>query len=182
MADLTTLTAVKQWLGLQNNADDALITSMVSQYSEAVQTWLGRDLLSHSVTEKRSGTGGAVMAFSDYPVTAVAAVAVNGQAIAASAGYGQAGYQFDDQFIYLTGYAFPRGTNNVQLQYTAGFATTPPDIARAVIELIALRFKEKDRIGHSSKSLAGETVSYIVKDFPDSVRATLDKYKKVIPI
>ena len=53
--------------------------------------------------------------------------------------------------------------------YTAGYAATPPEIAQACIELVCLRYKERDRIGQVSKNLAGEVVAFSQKDMPADV-------------
>ena len=58
----------------------------------------------------------------------------------------------------------------------------PAEIEQACIEVIAIRYKERDRIGQVSKSIGGETVSFSQKDFPDSVRTILNNYKKVVPM
>lgn len=182
MADLTTLASVKAWLGITSNTDDALLGRLITAYSEYVQTWLSRDLMSHPVQEVRDGTGGQVMVFAQYPVTAVASVVIDGVSLPVSTGHFSPGFSFSEQSLIVRGYRFSRGVGNVEISYTAGFASVPPEIEQAVIELIALRYKERDRIGHASKSLGGETVSYIVKDFPDGVRTILSNFRKVIPL
>lgn len=180
--ELTSLANVKSWLGVAVPTDDALLTRLITAYSNYVQSWLNRLIASQAYTEKRSGKGGTVMVFADYPVTAVSSVTINGQSIPAIINFGDVGYSFDDGAIYLNGYCFTRAPNNVVLQYTAGYASTPPELEQAVIELIATRYKERDRIGQNSKSLAGETVSFMVKDFPMSVQTILNNYKKVISL
>ena len=182
MADLTTLAAVKGWLGITTSADDATLARLITAASGYIEQWTNRHFSSQQFTEVRDGTGSAVMVFADYPVTAVQSVVINGNAITPSPGYGQAGYSYDTSTIRLTGYLFDKGRGNVRLTYTAGYAVTPPEIEQACIELVALRYKERDRIGHQSKSLAGETVTFIVRDFPDSVRTILGNYKKVVPL
>lgn len=180
MADLTTLANVKAWLGVTANTDDALLTRLIASASTFIQTWLNRDLAQQARVETRDGNGGNVMVFANYPVSAVASVVVDGYAIPASVDPYGAGYRFDATRIILTGYSFPRGFGNVVLTYTAGYATTPHEIEQACIELVSLRYRERDRIGHQSKSIGGETVSFIVKDMPDSVKTILNNYRKVI--
>lgn len=182
MSDLTTTAKVKAWAGIKTSDDDALIASLVAAYSAYIQTWLNRQILSAQYTETRSGNGGAQMVFADYPVTAVSMVKVDGREIQRASAVGVAGYRFTSTKLILAGYAFTKGDANVELAYAAGFADVPDDLEQACNELVALRYKERDRIGHQSKSLAGETVSFIVKDFPDSVRTILNNYRKVVPL
>lgn len=180
--DLTTLENVKSWLGITAVTDDAMLTRLVTALSQYIQTWLNRQIASQTYTETRDGHGGTVMVFADYPVTAVASVAVDGVAVPAAASATESGYRFDSTRLYLQGYAFTRGKGNVAFSYTAGYATTPPELEQACIELVALRYKERDRIGHQSKSLASETVTFMIRDFPDDVRTILNNYRKVIPL
>jgi uncharacterized phiE125 gp8 family phage protein len=181
MSDLTDLATVKRWLNITSQTDDTLLAALITSYSAYVESWLNRSFASQSYTERVDGVGSLGMAFSNYPVTAVASVSIDDVTIPAATNTSTPGYRFSDKFLYLNGYRFSRGMQNVTIVYTAGYATTPPEIKEAITELVAYHYKSRDRIGHSSKSLAGETVSYIVSEFPASVRAILNNYKKVIP-
>jgi hypothetical protein len=180
--DLTTTADVKAWLGITNTDFDTLLTRLITAASVFAQTYMQRQIASASYTEKRSGVGSAVLMVRNTPMTAVASVTVDNIAIPAAANSLLMGYTFDENEIYLNGYEFARGRNNIQLAYTAGFATVPQDIAQATIELVSLKFKEKDRIGLVSKGLAGETTAYTQKDMQDSVKSCFDIYKRILPV
>lgn len=182
MADLTTVANAKAWMGVKTTDDDALIARLIAAVSAYIQTWTNRQFAQAAYNEVRDGNDGTLLAFADYPVSAVASVTVDKLAIPYAANPGDAGYRYDATRLWLTGYVFSRGQANVQVAYTAGYASVPPEIEQACIELVALRYKERDRIGHESKGLAGETVRFVVKDMPDSVRTILNNYKKVIPL
>jgi hypothetical protein len=65
----------------------------------------------------------------------------------------------------------------------AGYSTTPPEVAQACIELVALRYRERTRIGEVSRSLGGaETVAYAQKDMSDATKTLLQRYRLVAPI
>lgn len=64
---------------------------------------------------------------------------------------------------------------NVLLSYSY----VPPDIEQCCIELIGLRFKEKDRIGQVSKSVGTENITYLQKDMPADVQTLLNQYRRV---
>jgi hypothetical protein len=77
---------------------------------------------------------------------------------------------------------FTRRPQNVVITYTAGYTTTPPDIAQACIELVARHYRERTRIGEVSKALGtGETVTFSQKDMSDSVKTLLSQYRAVMP-
>jgi uncharacterized phiE125 gp8 family phage protein len=181
MADLTTLASVKAYIGISGSADDALIGRLITAYSGAVQRLLNRCILSSPIEIWRDGRGGQAMTLPDYPVTEIFLLEIDGQPIPAQAGIGQAGYRFTDTKIILDGYRFTAGSGNVHVDFTAGYDVVPADIEQAVNELVALRYKERDRIGHRSKSLAGETVSFITAAMPDSVKAVLAPYAQMVP-
>jgi hypothetical protein len=89
---------------------------------------------------------------------------------------------FSPTELALRGYVFTRRLQNVLVTYTAGFATAPPDIAQAAIELVALRYRERSRIGETSRALTGgETVTYSTRDMSDDVKLLLSQYRVVAP-
>ena len=182
--DLTSLASVKVWLGIPTGStgDDALLTGLVTSASQFIQTWLDRQLAQANYTETRDGNGGQRLLFANYPVTAVSSLVIGGTAIAASSGYLTAGYLFTPGEIRLNGYRFCRGFGNIVVSYTAGYAVIPPDIAQAATELVALRYRERDRIGHASKTINGESVAFTIVDMPPSVRTALGQYRRVMTL
>jgi uncharacterized phiE125 gp8 family phage protein len=183
--DLTTLANVKAWLSppLTATVDDALLARLVTAASQFIQTWLNRTILLQTYAETRNGPGSTRLFLRNRPVTAVSALTIDGVAIPPShpAPTG-AGYLFDDSSLYLVGYLFRRGVQNIQVTYTAGFAEIPPELEQACIELVALRYKERDRIGQVSKNLGGEVVSFTQKDLPPDVATLLNQYLSLVPV
>ena len=182
--DLTTLANVKAYLSppLVTTADDALLSRLVTAASQFIQSWLNRSIASASYSETRNGAGGTRLFLRNRPVTAISSLTIDGVAIAPSAPAPTGdGYLFDESSLYLIGHCFTRGAQNVSVHYTAGFAATPPEIEQACIALVALRYKERDRIGQGSKNVGGETVSFQQKDMPADVATILDQYRSVVP-
>jgi hypothetical protein len=180
--DLTTLDSLKAWLAIPSarTADDALLARLITAASAYIESWLGRRLGLAAYTETRDGTGGQRLAFMNAPVQLVDAVMVDGVAIQPSSGAPQAGYLYDDRFVTLIGRRFTRGESNVVLAYTAGFVSIPPEIEQACIELAALRYRERDHIGQSSKGLGGESVSFSQKDMSDDIKTILGAYRRIV--
>ena len=180
--DLTTRANAKAWLGVSQDADDKLLDRLITAISTNVQSWMNRNIALTGYVETRNGTGTATMLLRNAPVVAVTALAIAGVAVLPAASYTGTGYRVAGRKLILTTAVFPRGDANVTVSYTAGFATVPADLEQAVLELVALRYKERDRIGFASKTLAGETVSFITKDMTESVRTLLMQYRDVVPI
>ena len=66
-------------------------------------------------------------------------------------------------------------------EFTKGIPDIPADVEFACCELVALRYKEKERIGEVSKNLGTQTVSYSQKDISDFGRSIINDYKRVTP-
>ncbi len=186
MADqLTTLADVTTWLRYTPDANDtALLTRLISAASAYVETWCGRSFLSASYDQFYDGTGKRLLVLNNSPVSAVASVTVNGLAIPAEPapvpGLPQSGFRFTDTAVILDGYTFARGLANVEVVYTAGFATVPADVEQAVIDLVALRYRELDRIGMSSQAMGGETTAFTIRDMPPQVTTILSAWKRIV--
>lgn len=190
--DLTSLTDVKTWLQTSQSAfpatDDALLTRLITAASQYIQTWLNRQIAVSDYVEIRDGTGSQRFQFACFPVSAVLSLTIDGITVPAappaspSTGL-TAGYTFSATQLAVRGFYFSRGAQNIVVSYTAGYSATPPEIAQACIELVALRYRERTRIGEVSKALGGgETVSYSQKDLSASIATLLQQYRAVAPI
>lgn len=180
--NLTTVENVKGYLAINTAADDALLDRLVTSASEYIQTWLNRSLGVATYSEVFDGTNSNVRMVANYPITAVQSVTVDTQSIALASDALSSGYGFAERRVVLRGYRFTQGVLNCTINYTAGYAAVPADLGQACIEMVANRYREKDRIGLVSKGLAGETIAFSQKDMPDAVRTVLNVYKKVVPI
>jgi len=122
--DLTTLANVKSWLTVSSTTDDVMLSRLITSVSQYIQQWLNRTIGVTSKIEMRNGTGTNMMVFGEYPVVAVASVMVGGVTIPLSTDGISAGYVFDSKVLYLIGYAFQMGMQNVKLTYTFGYQKT----------------------------------------------------------
>jgi hypothetical protein len=171
------------------SAEDVVLARLVSAASAFVGSWLGRSIAQQGYSELWDGNGRVKMMFPNWPVSAVTSLAIDGMAIppappSAPSGASLPGYLVTDRgmALALIGYSFTEGFQNVAVGYTAGYAATPPEIEQAVIELVALRYRERERVGEVSKSAGGQmTVSYSQQDMADGTKAALEPYRKVHP-
>ncbi len=190
--DLTTLADVKAWLQTGQSAfpptDDALLTRLITAVSQYIQVWLNRRIAIADYLEVRDGNGGQHLQFACFPVCAVLSLTIDGVVIPLapppSPNNGLAvGYVFSPTQLSVRGYHFTRRSQNIAFSYTAGYATTPPELAQACIELVALRYRERTRIGEVSKTVGGgETVSYSQRDMSGPILTLLEQYRVVTPI
>ena len=185
--DLTTLADVKAWLQTGQSAfpitDDGMLTRLITAASQYIQSWLSRSIALADYIEARDGTGGESLQFGCFPVTEVKSLTIDGQEVPQAAASEAAGYVFSPTQLSVRGYRFNRGVQNIAVAYTAGYREVPPDISQACIELVALRYRERTRIGEVSKSLGGaETVTYAQKDMSDAIKTLLQQYRAVVPV
>jgi hypothetical protein len=178
--DLTTVANFMSWVGATVTVPD--MQRLVTAVSNYIQSLINRNITSQSYTETRDGNGGTRMVLGQYPVTAVASVMVDGITIPPSPGPGQDGWVLANDGVSLRGYTFDDDdVANCVITYTAGYATTPLDLEQACLELAAMRWKERDRIGNASIAMGGQQTNFIIKDLPPSVATILADWKKVVP-
>src|SRR4051812_8078465 len=187
--DLTTLGEVKAWLQTGQaafpNTDDALLARLITAASQFIQKWLNRNIASADWCEVRNGTGGQLLTFGNFPVTAVLSLSIDGLAIPPAPNDGRygAGYVFSPTELALRGYVFTRRPQNVAITYTAGYPAIPPDIAQACVDLVCLRYRERTHIGEMSRATGGsETVTYSQRDMSEHVKLLLSQYRLVTPV
>lgn len=139
---LTSLEAVKNWVfganppAGQPAAADALIIDLINKASRLVLAVLSRpNLLAHTVTEVRGGSGGHTMMLAEWPVLGDLSLTIDGKAQTARIGTAPGtGWVLTNPWdglgpgaqavLALDGATFPRGYGNVSLSYTAGYAIT----------------------------------------------------------
>ncbi len=185
MADLTTLDNVKAWLPDMASVStyDGLLSRLITAASQAVCVYTGRagfDVEGYS--ELYDGRARPFIVLRQWPALEVTSVFV-------SACYQPLVCQLEPpvagggaQKLSLAGGRFPYGVSNVTVSYTAGYASTPPDVEQAVIELVGERFRARERIGLSAKTLGGqETTAFVTKAFNDTIAALLAPYRRVCP-
>lgn len=182
VSDLTTLANIKSWLGKTDTSSDILLDLLITQISDEIRTYTNRDI--YPVTnygEMRDGNGRENLTVLQYPIIAVSGVTINGVSIPTITTPGGAGYAFDKNSIRLSGYCFAKGVQNVTINYSAGYATIPPVIERACIELVAHRFEGRNRIGVKSKSQGQQNSTFDTSALPESVKTILKQWSRPYP-
>ena len=186
--DLTTLANVKQWLKVTTTNDDTLLSSLITAASQYIQTYCDRDFVQQEYTEVRSGKGTRSMQFANHPVSSVQKVMLGSLLIPPAPSVGDpnwpgVGYTFTPTLITLRGYLFWADVANVELVYTAGYATIPADLVQAANELVGLRYRQRDHIGLTgSTGVDGQHIGYDDSALTPSLATLLSQYKKRVPV
>lgn len=61
------------------------------------------------------------------------------------------------------------------------YGSIPYEIEQATLDIIGRKYRERERIGHVSKSLAGETVTFSQSDMSADTKGMLSQYRRVAP-
>lgn len=179
---LTTIDRIKQLLGLQVSTDDELLQSLVAAESALIESYIGREVGVAVYSDIFSGNGGSSRLLRASAVQVVSKVMVDGAEITEAADITEQGYLLDGDRILLFGYRFEWGQANCRIDYTAGWSVAPAALSLACDELVAYRYRHRDRIGLVSKGLAGETTAFMTRDMPDHVRALINPYRRMVPV
>lgn len=183
-SQLTTLAAFKTFMGVTDTvaARDALWTDLITECSAQIENALQREVLAADHSQIIDGTSQRELLVKQTPINSVALLKVDGRTIPAASSTVN-GYRFEGGRIWMIPYGsyFPRGIGNIEVTYNAGYTEVPPDLELLVQTAVANVYKGREWIGFSSKSLAGETVSFRDElDKPQS-KAIMNNYKRVTP-
>lgn len=184
MTQYTTLADVRAWLtGIQpsQTTDDVLLTSLIARASAFIDSYIGRGIISADYTETLNGNDSDSMFVKNFPITAVSSVTVDLYTYSPSNTPLGFGYTFDSNRVYLRGGRFCRGSQNVVISYTGGYAQVPADIQQAAIELVVFKYKSRNHVGMASHSQDRVVVDHFIQsEVPPEVQCILDRYRRTM--
>jgi hypothetical protein len=200
MTDFCTIDQVVDYLQTRSTVSldvPLLADVLIPDASDFIREQTADDFVSASYTSIRDGVGESVF-FPTYvmyyrPITAVAAVSVNGIALAPAAPPyaviggaglgGGSGFSFTDSSVVLYGVRVPRIPGCVVIQYTAGPASIPGDINLLCIELVAQKYRYRTRGGIASESVSGVGArTYTTADLNATQLKTLARRLRSAPV
>lgn len=182
-ANLTTLEAVKTYLGTDATGQDALLESLIESVSEAVEHYCGREFALARRVEFHDGQATASLVLRCRPVTEIHSihddmgrVFAPGTEIPATRLVLYPG----EGVVRLSGGYFAPGLRNLRVEYTAGYDPIPPAIGQAATILVA-HFRARASGGAdaiASESLGSYTVSYDTGAWPHQARGLLAEWRE----
>jgi hypothetical protein len=172
-------------MGISGSTSDAQIDLIVASVDAAIKKYLGRQIETAAITgEYYDGNGiDDFIVLSDYPVTAVASVAIDGTTLSSGS------YAFDSatgRLFYKPGGssygAWPAGRRNILVTFTAGYASVPGDLALAATKQCVYEAKlsnvQGGRLGDRSTIMQdGGTAQYVIAGWYPGVQEVLDAYR-----
>ncbi|OAT81101.1 head-tail connector protein [Desulfotomaculum copahuensis] len=203
---LTTLAAVKDFLKIEidDNQYDTLLERMINAASEAIEGYCNRHFERGVYDELYRGNGRQLLGLNQYPVQAVTLVEANGARITDYQVYKEEGMLYRLALwpagAYFTGLVGdPVGsTRNIRVLYEAGYVlpkdedlqasppiirTLPYDLEDACIELVALKFnqRQEEAAGKVTRAQADYQTTY-QQDIPPRLRQVLDRHRRLVVV
>ena len=182
--DLTTLDKVKAELGNATGTSvDALLSALITASSRWFMTQTGRRFKSSTITKRFNGDSTYGLALPNGPVSDVALVSIDGEAIPEAGGAGDPGWTLLNDRIELVGYVFRTGVANVEITYTSGWSSVPEDVEQAVIEMTCWAYRNRDHFGIQQRSVHdAEAITFRKDEPPFFVQSTAEAYKTFMGI
>lgn len=192
---LTSVQALKDYLKLTSDENDALLECLIEAVSAHFAAHTGRHLTARVYSPEPAspdfdpdnavldGSGYPELLLPQYPVQALASLSLEGVALQPAQAPGQPGWVLDRSagVLSLVSAVFTRGRQNVAVSYRAVFDKIPAELAQACLEQAAMRFQEsgagQGRLGVSARNLADGSVSYQGQAMLPQVTAVLDRYR-----
>jgi uncharacterized phiE125 gp8 family phage protein len=185
---LVSLASAKAALGITASSEDDNIERLIDRMSAFAGSYCGRKFISASYTKEYDGHDDTILLLDQYPVTAVTSVKIDSSREFEAASLVDADdydLDVDAGLIKLVGIGqtlFPKGLGNIQVVYTAGYATNavPHDLQHAVLLMVTATYKkdfQQKRSGISSETVGDKTVTYESEAIPKAAMKILDQYR-----
>jgi len=180
---LASLTDLKARLKITGTDQDSFLTTLLTNASEMLKSWIGREIEAADYDEYYDGGKGYII-LKHWPVnslTALKEVWASGEETDVDSTdyvlYSESG------LIVLRSGSFVDRLQGVHVQYNAGWSTVPEEIQEATLQLASMLYKLADqgegRLGKNSISVpSGGTLSY-VHQLPEATLSSIQRYRRV---
>lgn len=163
------------------SADEAFAEELINQASAMAERYCGRALASRTVTSVVDAPGGIALVLPEYPVSAVTSVFID-PAREFGAGTEVTDYYLEENTgILFRDSGFGGGMRVVKVVYTAGYATTPSDLAEAIVELVGWLWSRQrnQSVGiRVSRGLDGVETEHELT-MPLATQRVLERYRRI---
>lgn len=143
---------LKNYIKVVGISDDSLLTDLVSYIDSEVEHELNRKFAADDVVDELiCGRGTPILLTKYFPVTSVDKIEVYDglnssnvevwTELAVGTDYSRILIERNGAQIYLEGYSFPKGTQNIRVSYSYGYATPPVEIDHAKYDLATIYYQ-----------------------------------------
>ena len=181
--DLVTLDEVKDFYGKvgSTSKDDDLLEDIITRISNVIESYINKNILSRSYTEYYDGLGVSNLLTNQYPIISIDSIYEDNTWVwGSNSTVGSTDYRIHEdgnRVVFLT--VLGKGTQNIKIVYTAGYAAVPNDIKQVCITEVIRTYKNRQEVDVISKTLRDGSVSYSAKELLLQTKMILDKYKRI---
>lgn len=184
---LVSLADLKEYVKVSGLTQDSILSAILNAVSQAINTYLGRVIISATKTEYYDGDGTDELMLARFPITSVTSlhddplrVFGDDTAIDVSADVMIEG-DIGALRLWNNEGAFLRGRGNVKVVYVSGYtlANVPADLRLACLRWCATvnqRYTHK-RHDIQTQTTRDLTTTFLNRDMPEDVRQLLDPHK-----
>lgn len=185
MANLTTLTKAKNYLGISGTDEDTLLNELISGASKAIENFCNRIFGEAPYTEYHDGRGRPSVVLKQLPVVSVTSVHDDIDRDFEAGDLVDADNYIVDMvagiIILKNDATFADGVLNVKVVYTAGYSTIPEaaDLG-CQIWVAAFYNRLKDGAdGFTSENIGGIAQAFLNIPMPENVKALILPYREI---
>ncbi|MFQ5834321.1 MAG: hypothetical protein ACE5HR_00145 [bacterium] len=162
-------------------SDDSFVDTLISAVTTFVENYLKRTVEAAAYDEYYDGDGSLEIHTKQFPINSVSSLThedENGNTVYT---WTSVDYAYESQgLIKLRKGKFPKGIQNIRIQYNAGYTTLPKDLEDAVIDHIL--WKKANRqgkdLGLRTKSLGDGGYQIYQMGIPDKIKIVYDLYRR----
>ncbi len=178
---LTKLQKTKAFMGKESPVDDSRVESLIDGVSDAVESYIGFNILSREYTEYYSMVGGDRLFTKQGPITSVSGIWVDTTHVWSDSYLVEStNYRVIDNSnqVFFKTASYMEYPDSVKIIYTAGVATVPPEIQLVVETEVARMFNRQEDLHLTAKSAAGTYVMISMDKFLPESRDILNRYRR----
>lgn len=184
MDKFATLEDLKEYLGITDSDDDALLNSLIEQATAFIQSYTWRDLIAKDYTDQEyNWEGQREFILDQFPVNSLTSFQYNTWTLwnPIWSDFDPDTYKLDPKVwkIFL-GFNLLRGFQNIRVTFNAGYDPIPADIEFATIKIAAWNYNTRNADWIVSESVDGASIRFGEnKKVSEEVLLILDPYKNV---
>lgn len=165
---LTTLDRIRMYMGITDNADDAVLQMLGDAVSARIERYCNREFNRQTYTETIEAHQAEELMLSQYPLVAVTSVMGDNGPVT-------------DYVIHPTGtLRRPGGWDGTYtVTYSAGYDDIPLDLELACLLLVSYTYNLRGS-EHLKTEITGPLRSDFWADWPGYIIAMLDKYRRPV--
>lgn len=182
---LITLEDAKMYLriGSSDSTYNDIITILINSVSQAIEKFIGRNIIERQYEEVYSGTGVVSINLRQYPVSAISGVWMDATSKFETDSLLDPDTYYcnrESGILYRVGGVFDKGANNIKVEYTAGYETVPADLRLITMVLVRIYFERWQKGSEDVNSLVwqSQNLNYLTDErFPLIIREVFNKYR-----